>query len=213
MFLSVLTPSIRPQHLHITQKCLENQTYQRFEWITEIGLRNRGNTLAQDMNKMLRRARGEKIVMLQDCIQIDRDALERIDKLPNDFFTFPVGKVSEFGHDPLWDWRTIESRELAPEYWEADYAAAPRQAFFEIGGYDETFDEGWSWDNVEVAYRAKVAGYRFYVDRNIRGIALDHDAQEPHPWRTTRPQNDKRARLTKERADQGDYRRSYLFTP
>lgn len=211
MSISVLTPSIRPEYLHITQECLEKQTFTDFEWLTEIGLRNRGFTLPSDLNNMIRRAKGDRIVMLQDCIQIEPDALERINALPNDLWTFPVGQVMEFGNEPEWDWRTTNAGELiGPHYWEADFASAPTQAFFDVGGYDEEFNKGWSWDNVEVARRIYKAGYKGFCNADIRGIALKHDSIRTHPFRTSRESNEKRAEESQYRCDRGEYKLSYL---
>jgi hypothetical protein len=209
---SILSPSIRPEYLDVTQKCLELQTFQNFEWLVEVGLRNRGCTLATDLNRMLRRAKGSRIIMLQDCIRIEPDTLEKIDTLPNEFYTFPVGKVDEFGDNPRWDWRDQEEHQgkITPNLWEADFAAAPLQAFIDIGGYDERFNEGWSWDNVEVAWRAQAAGYAFYNSKIVHGIAWDHDKFTENPWRKTLPLNDKRAEETRNRAFQGDFKLDYI---
>lgn len=209
--ISVLTPSIRPQYLNITQECLENQTFTDFEWLTEIGLRNNGFTLPSDLNKMLKRAKGDRIVMLQDCIRIDTDALERINALTHELWTFPVGQVMAFGNEPEWDWRaTNDGTLLGPHYWEADFACAPKQAFFDVGGYDEEFNKGWSWDNVEVARRMYRAGYTGYCDSSIRGVALKHDSLGEHPFRFKKESNVDRAQASKDRCDRGDYKLSYL---
>lgn len=207
--ISVLTPSIRPEFLHITQECLERQTFQDFEWLTELGLRNRGFTLPSDLNKMLKRAKGERIVMLQDCIRITDDALELINALPNEMYTFPVGQEENLNIE--WDWREKFTGELlGPHYWEADYACAPTQAFFDVGGYDEDFNKGWSWDNVEVARRIYRTGRKAYCEPSIKGIAIKHDSLRPHPFRNTRESNEKRADESKYRCDRGDYILSYL---
>ena len=207
--ISVLTPSIRPEFLNITQRCIEQQTFQDFEWLVEIGLRHRGFTLPSDMNKMLKRAKGDRIVSLQDCITIDDDALERINKLSNDLWTFPVGQQDTDSVE--WDWRDTNGGELlGPHYWESDFASAPRQAFFDIGGYDEDFNNGWSWDNVEVARRMYRAGYTGFCDPTIRGVAIRHDKLQEHPFRSTRELNDKRAEASKYRCDRGDYKLDYL---
>lgn len=208
--ISVLTPSIRPQYLNITQECLERQTFKDFEWLVEIGLRNNGFTLPSDLNKMLRRAKGDRIVMLQDCIRIHDDALEMINELSNELWTFPVGQANE-GEIPEWDWRVDNGGALlGPHYWEADFACAPKQAFFDVGGYDEEFNKGWSWDNVEVARRMYRAGYTGFCDTTIRGVALRHDSLVEHPFRTARESNVDRAQVSKERCDRGDYTLSYL---
>ncbi len=209
--ISVLTPSIRPAYLNITQKCLENQTFTDFEWIVEIGLRNRGFTLPSDLNKMLRRAKGERIVMLQDCIRIEDGALSIINDLENNMWTFPVGQTMDFDRDPEWDWRANYSGILpGAHYWEADFAAAPTKAFFDVGGYDEEFNKGWSWDNVEIARRMYRAGWVACCHPLIRGVALKHDSIEEHPFRTARESNADRAQASKERCDRGDYKLSYL---
>lgn len=211
--ISVLTPSIRPEYLNITQKCLEDQTFQAFEWLVEIGRRNQGFTLPSDMNKMLRRAKGERIVILQDCIRVGGNALERINNLSNDMWTFPVGQTDDFeSENTEWDWRkTYTDGELpGAHYWETDFGCAPKKAFFDIGGYDEDFNNGWSWDNVEVARRMYRAGYKGFCESSIVGIALRHDKIIDHPFRGTRELNDKRADASKYRCDRGDYLLQYL---
>lgn len=208
--ISVLTPSIRPQFLDLTQSVLETQTFTDFEWIVEIGLRTNGFTLPSDMNKMLRRAKGDRIVILQDCIRIHDDALERINALSNDMWTFPVGQARE-GEIIEWDWRKDFSGELlGPHYWETDFGCAPRQAFFDVGGYDEEFNKGWSWDNVEIARRMYRAGYKGYCDNTIGAVSRRHDELIPHPFRNTRESNEKRAEESKYRCDRGDYVLDYL---
>ena len=210
--ISVITPSIRPQYLNITQECLEAQTFQDFEWLVEIGLRHRGFMLPTDMNKMLRRAKGDRVVMLQDCIHILPNALEKIASMPNEFTTFPVGKVKELGQEPQWDWRASRTGKIHPHEWEADLASAPTQAFFDIGGYDEEFNKGWSWDNVEVGWRAQAAGYTFRCDNTVRGIAIDHDALTPNPFRNKLENNDRRANETRIKAEHGIYKLGYIPT-
>lgn len=213
MRMTVITPSIRPEYLHITQECLEKQTFQDFEWLTECGLRNRGFTLPSDFNKMLLRARGERIVILQDCITIEPDVLERIDKLPNDPFTFVVN------HEGKYDWRkhkaTLEKKEdgiaqIDAHYWEIDFGCAPPSMFFDVGGFDEEFNKGWSWENVEIAFRAEACGYKFYCHSGIEGYAIDHDKIREHPFRKTREPNSWRANETRERARRGDFKVNYL---
>ena len=208
--ISVLTPSVRPEYLHYTQKTLQSQTFQDFEWLVEIGFTNK-HTLSADLNKMLRRAKGERIVMLQDCILLGDTALEKIAELdPNIFYTFPIGKVMEFNKMPTWDWRRHHKGEITANQWEADLAVAPRRAFIDIGGYDETFDEGWSWDNVEVAWRAFYAGYKFECYPDIVGTALDHDKLSENPFRGKLKNNNVKADETMKKAERGQFKLNYL---
>lgn len=216
--ISVLTPSIRPEYLNITQEVLRDQTEQDFEWLVEVGLPHRGYTLSADLNKLLRRAKGELVVMLQDCIKPEKDGLERFwrnyQANPKAFITSPIGKVTEFGQTPKWDWRKIRDNVLIqPHQWEADWASAPLKAFYDIGGYDEDYDQGWSWENVGLAWRAKYAGYEFICDPDNPAVALDHDALTPNPFRHTRKNNDERSNATIELASQGGWKLHYLDKP
>ena len=204
--ISILTPSIRPEYLKMLQECLERQTFQDFEWLTEVGLRNRGFDLPKAMNRMLKRAKGDMIYIIQDCITIPDNFLEATkDKYPTDFVTFPLEKNGQF------DWRKNRDGQIMPEEWESDLAKAPIQAFFDIGGYDEDYCQGWSWDNVEVAYRAKAAGYRFQCVNSIHGTVLDHDSLIKHPFRNKLKNNDARARQTKGESERGYYKKEYLI--
>ena len=142
------------------------------------------------MNRMLKRAKGDIIVILQDWTEIPSTAIETIIGLHsmNDkvMFTYPLVKVDDLKDETAQvrtDWRW-GCDQFVPFYqWESDFASAPLQAFKDIGGYDEEFDKGWSWDNVNVAHRAKMAGYAFRCYPEIWGKAWDHDKFTVHPFR------------------------------
>lgn len=207
--LSVLTPTIRPQYLKLTEKALEKQTHQKFEWLVEKGNPSKGFTLPSDLNKLLKRATGDVVVMLQDCIEIDEFALADIAKLDHKhFYTFPVGKRD--GDSVHWDWRASNNGKITPNMWEADFGCGPLQGFYDVGGYDEDFNNGWSWENVEIAWRLQAAGYKFYCEPSITGIAIDHDKEIEHPFRNKKENNDKRAEATRKRASRGDYKLTYV---
>lgn len=208
----MITPSIRPKYLHISQECLEGQTDQDFEWHVELGLRNRGFTLPSDWNKLLRRCVDGWVFMYQDCIEIPNDAIEKIRKIPlgKTAYTFPLGKYQKDG-TIAYDWRiNSEGRAIEPQEWEADLAIAPLQMFKDIGGFDEEYNKGWSWENVEVAYRAAAAGYDFACSHTIIGKAIDHDANEEHPFRMKREPNSLRANGTYHMAKLGEYKLDFL---
>lgn len=218
MRISVLTPTIRPGYLYVTQEVLEKQTFTDFEWLVEVGLHDHGFTLPSDMNKMLRRATGDIIVSLQDCIYLKPNALERIAALDHTktAYTYPVGKFKLWDlkrADITWDWRKHMrpgGALIDPSRLELDFGSAPLQMFKDIGGYDEDYCNGWSFDNVEIALRADAAGYELKVMSDIRGEAIDHDDIVEHPHRTTLPLNNMRANNTRLRAGQGDYKLHFL---
>lgn len=213
--ISVLTPSIRTQYLGMTQECLEQQTYQDFEWLIEPGFPARGFTLPSDFNKMLKRAQGDIIVILQDCITVPATALEEISKLNHNGngYTYPVGK-KQADKTVKYDWRKYKieatGSELQPANWEIDFGSAPLKMFFDVGGFDEAFNQGWSWENVELAYRASLLGYEFKVSNVTEGVAFDHDKVTKHPFRGVRENNDRRATMSKAMADGGRIKLNFL---
>lgn len=193
--ISVLSPSIRPLGLDIVRTGLLQQTFTGFEWLTEIGLGK--HDLNQAYNKMLRRAKGELVVSLQDYCLIRPDYLQKwwdaYQENPDTFMTAPVGKVDDLNYSskPIWDWRAYrndETKNIRPcewNTWEIDNGAAPLKALKAIGGFDEALDGVWSSDNVNVGCRAKLAGYKFMCLFDNPVLAYDHDAHQSHPFRDT----------------------------
>lgn len=194
MKISVLSPSIRPLGLDIVRTGLLKQTFKDFEWLVEIGLDK--HDLNAAYNRMLRRAKGELIVSLQDFILIRPDFLQKwwdaYQANPNAFMTAPVGKVDnlQYSLPAKWDWRAARNDETATirpcewNCWEIDNGAAPLAALKQIGGFDEALDGHWSADNVNVGCRAELAGYKFKCLFDNPVLAYDHDAYIPHPFRT-----------------------------
>ncbi len=200
--ISVLTPSIRPEGLKIVQECLARQTFKEFEWLTEIGIPGNGHSLNADYNRMLRRAKGELMVSYQDFLKIPDDGLERFWKAyqenPRTFYTAPMGKVDSYDQElARWDWRNYNVFKMKSSNWEIDWGSAPISALKEIGGFDEELDKYWSCDNVNVAFRAELAGYTFDNLIDNKAIALDHDKTQEHPFRKNfKPEfNDMRMKL------------------
>lgn len=183
--ISIITPSIRPKGLAITQKCLAEQTFQDFEWITEIGIPEKGCDLSKAFNRMLKRAKGKWIVVLQDYIKIKPDGLEKFFKIADNkkLYTGAVGKTLDW-KNIKWDWREFkEFREIDFSHWEIDWAFGSLQAFEDVGGFEEEYDQFWSSENVEIAYRMSKLGYKFYVDPQNKAVQYDHDKVFKHPFR------------------------------
>jgi len=182
--VSIITPSIRCKGLEIVQKCLSEQTITDYEWLVEIGIPPK-NDLSAALNRMLKRAKGKWVVMLQDYIKIEPNGLEQFLKVADEkkLITGAGGKTTDWEHIK-WDWREVgEFRQIESRQWEGDWAIAPLQAFKEIGGYDEEYDKHWSFDNVELAHRLNKIGYTFWVLPTNKSIHYDHDKFTKHPFR------------------------------
>lgn len=184
--ISVCTPTIRPKGLAVIQKFLKEQTFTDFEWLTEIGLMSQGHTLNQSYNRMIRRAKGEIFVSVQDYTKIPPDFLEKIAKKYEEsdkrtFFTIPLGKTLDW-EKVDWDWRKHRT-ECTWNDWEIDAGFCPMEALWKIGGFDEELDKRWSFDNQSVGYRAEQFGYKFGVFHGTEAVAFDHDKREKHPFR------------------------------
>lgn len=185
--VSVITPTIRPQGLAPLRESLLNQTFKDFEWLVEVNW-NGEVDLNTAMNRMVRRAKGEYIVSVQDWIRLPETALEDFVKALDSekaFYTAPVGKVDKWGEEPRWDWRAHRSPtdELNFMEWEICCGACPKAALVEIGGFDEELDKHWGFDNVNAGLRAQLAGYKIRCLPHIKAVAIDHDKKEKHPFR------------------------------
>lgn len=212
--VSVLTPFIRIDGLKPVKASLASQTNQDFEWLVEAGMPWRGHDLNAAMNRMLKRATGDIILIIQDHIKVPEDTIEKIQELhrmsEKTCFTYPVLKCDKFTDTKLrGDWRP-EKNDFIPHYqWETDFASAPRQAFLDVGGYDEEFDKGWSWDNVNIAHRMKMAGYGFRCYPFLPALAWDHDKFEKHPFRG-KQENGELSQQKSVDIEKGDWKLKYL---
>lgn len=186
MRISVLTPTIRPEGLKPNQEALERQTLKDFEWLVEVGIPGRGHDLNAAFNRMLKRAKGELIVIMEDWTKCLPTGLENFwnayQENKDTFFTAPLGKTLDW-KEIKWDWRAYQEAKAKWDTWEIDWGAAPKDALFKIGGFDEELDMYWSCDNVNVGFRADLAGYKFANLFENPAMAYDHDAVSEHPFR------------------------------
>lgn len=190
MKITVVTPTIRKQGLECVMKSLQNQTFNlnEIEWLVELN-----ETGVPDfnkaMNKMIKEAQGELIVSIQDYIEIPPNGLELLweayQKNKNALFTCPVGKTSDYSNIK-WDWRKERDGKCAWNEWEIDYGAFPKEVIKKLGGFDETLDEAWGFDNCIVGMRAEMEGIEIINLRDNCAIAFDHNAFMPHPFMNKR---------------------------
>jgi len=189
--ISVITPSIRPKGLEVTRQTLENQTFTDFEWIKRLSVPGEKSDLCYQMNQAFEEAKGELIVFLQDYIKIGPDGLQKAwdfyQTFPDAAVTMPVGKILNEGDEVKWDWRSYWEKEhssLTIDYhrWEIDWGMIPRGLLHEETFF-ERYDEGFGWENVDLAYRLHFKGVKFMLSPFNPGVAIDHDKLEIHPYK------------------------------
>jgi len=187
--ISILTPTIRGKAAlepNAQSVAAFNFNPNEFEWLIEESDGSK-HDLNAAFNRMLKKAKGELIVFMEDYTKATTEGLnkfwEAYQKEPNVFWTAPLGKTLDW-QTITWDWRAYaDATETTYNCWEIDWGAAPKKALFEIGGFDETLDEYWSSDNVNVGYRAYLNGYKFKNLFNNPAVAYNHNETIPHPFK------------------------------
>lgn len=189
MKISVITPSIREAGLEVTKETLKHQTFTDFEHVTYLSIPGPTPDLCFALNDCIRRSKGELIVIIQDYTKVAPDALQRCwDRYQEDpevGWTMVLQKTDDWENITKSDWRLErpDGSYVSWNEWETDFACIPKKAILDVGGWDEDFDSGFSWDNVEIGYRLFKSGWGFRVDTRNRALAWDHDKFIPHPYR------------------------------
>lgn len=164
-WLVVSEPGAKPdwsQHYHVRESA---------EWIAAPPARRVSN-LNASLNRGLFTAADNinYIIFWQDFIELQPSTFERLITHARNTGGFVT--TATINPDGTNDHRYTGMnglRELDdPAEWEANVAIAPMQALRELGGFDEEYDDGWSWDNRNVAERAAMLGYKFYIDESLR---------------------------------------------
>lgn len=148
-------------------------------------------------NTGFKMAKGELIVSLQDFHWIQPKGLERFlelgEKYPKSCFSAWVFNISEdylkadpriyttFQKDPKdpFIMRPTLFQEIKPQFFEMNFACIPREALEAIADaegkpWDEEFDRGWHWENVDLSLRIAKHNYKFYLDAINFCIQLWH---------------------------------------
>ena len=172
--------------------------------------------LAHADNKGFSNCDGELIVCLQDYIWIGPDAFSKYwyahtshpegilvtgvgHQYSNPFPVNQDGKITVFDKpytrrpevlcwtDPRMNPTRPSFSEAEPVEWELNWASIPREVIFKLGGMDEQFDfQGFAWDNTYIASKAKMAGYKIYLDQTNECMGFDHDGWWPNPLKVNR---------------------------
>lgn len=182
--ISVCCPTIRPEGLSIVKKSLEEQSFQDFEFLVEVGIVGKGHDLNAAYNRMLRRAKGDIFLSWQDYIAAPVDALKTVNDYYQKhkvFFTATVAKTTDW-NNRIYDWRKERVGGISATEWEIDFGGCPMEYIKSIGGFDEELDKYWTFDNVNVGVRAELEGYKFGICP-LEVVAFDHDSAYKHPFR------------------------------
>ena len=194
---SVLTVSKRRGWERGAEVCLHDQTAHPKEWVivtedsySHSSLQSWNNTKAihvspppktkasnlnASLNTGLRYIDTDYVIFYQDFIELQPDCFKKLLDLatPRTFVTTCTPNYD--GSDDGRYTHVDGPRSCRPEEWEANVAIAPMAILRELGGFDEDYDNGWSWDNVNIAQRAAMLGCKFIVDESNRPKLLPHE--------------------------------------
>lgn len=158
--------------------------------------------LDASLNKTIRQAKGDLIIQINDYVYVPPDGIQKfVDRHFQEPKGIISGVSDQFKAPPLdnpkglysvWDtWPGIPGGEKVfsdprkesnyrgfyltiPLLFEGNWCAYPRQAWVDVGGYDETFDAGWGYDNVEFAERTTFHGYHVFLDTDNEVTCWSH---------------------------------------
>jgi hypothetical protein len=197
--ITVITPTIRPEGLSIVETGLLRQTTDDFEWLigspfkpkvsmakwVEDDFKGGVWTLNRIYNKLIKEAKGDVIVSIQDFTFFDADALQKfryhikntcdVVSGVGDKYEQVYPRVSnKLWQDPRkkgsYALREVPFREI-----EGNFCAINKQLLEDIGGFDESMDEkfyGMDWYGV--LERLSIAGYKFFIDETLESYSLQH---------------------------------------
>ena len=62
-----------------------------------------------------------------------------------------------------------------PVEWEANFSALPISLMYDLGGWDEDFDAGWGYDNVNLAERIVAHNGLCWLDESNESFSISHE--------------------------------------
>lgn len=177
---SVLTVSKRTGWRADANHSVARQTAQPFEWIViQEGVnapkQTKLSNLNASLNEGLRRVTTDYVIFYQDFIELPKDCFEKLLALVDERTFVTTCTPNYDGSDDTRYTGLDKPRRCRPEEWEANVSIAPMKALRELGGFSEEYDWGWSFDNVNVAQRAAMLGYKFIIDESNRPKLFPHE--------------------------------------
>ena len=203
MSISILTPSCRPEGLKLVEKALKRQTYKSFEWIIgsptkptidipHIWVKDKHKkkdeywTIYTSYNDMVRKAKGELIISLQDYTYINPDGIEKMWGHYQDEPKTIVTGVGNKYEDEEWiveTWTDPRRRSDQGSFYgvyhndiEINFASFAKKAFYAVGGFDEKWGNRFSSVcGLDILERLNIiGGWDFKIDQTNETFSLEH---------------------------------------
>jgi hypothetical protein len=186
---SVLTVSKRTGWEDMATESLAKQTVQPDKWVVvaesvlhmerplvvfapkQIRLSN----LNASLNEGLRHIDTDYVIFYQDFIELPEDCFEKLLELADEKTFVTTCTPNYDGSDDGRFSGINKPRPCEPREWEANVAIAPMKIIRRLGGFDEEYDNGWAWDNVNLAERAELLGCKFIIDESNRPKLYPHE--------------------------------------
>jgi GT2 family glycosyltransferase len=193
MYASIIIPTLgRSESYRDCIESLWNQTNQNFEIIkvTEEG------SLAALRNEGAKRSKGDILIFIDDDVLCESQWLDSIFggfklgykgvsgpsftkrefRSNRDCFRFPTvlfsaripGKISSFGQWSLEATKESCRYEGEVDYLEACNMAFDKKAFWEVGGFDESYGGIGDWSEPDLCFRLRRLGYKLWFSRDAR---------------------------------------------
>lgn len=138
-------------------------------------LQIRASNLNASLNEGLRHVDTKYVIFYQDFIDLEKNTFKKLLELADENTFVTTCTPNYDGSDDGRYTGVDKPRNCTPAEWETNVAIAPMKAILELGGFEEELDNGWSWDNVNLAERAAMLGYEFILDESNRPKLLPHE--------------------------------------
>lgn len=168
----------KPQKWFIVQEGALPQRKTFDEWkerIIPAPPKTRASNLNASLNAGLRLIDTDYVIFYQDFIELRSDCFEKLLGVADERTFVTTCTPNYDGSNDSRYWGLDAPRPCSPNEWEANVAIAPMKMVRELGGFDEEYDNGWSWDNVNLAERAAMLGARFILDESNRPKLYPHE--------------------------------------
>lgn len=133
------------------------------------------SNLNASLNAGLKLIKTKYVIFYQDFIELPPDCFEKLLNLVDERTFVTTCTPNYDGSDDGRYTGKDKPRPCRPEEWEANVSIAPMDVIRALGGFDEDYDNGWSWDNVNLAQRAAMLGCKFILDESNRPKLYPHE--------------------------------------